>query len=110
MKFLIDGNLSDKLVSRLKADFPGTTHVKQVGLAESPDADLWELAEQDDYVILTQDDDFVEMSALRGTPPKVVHLAMGNRTTKEWLTIIKGNRAIIELFQRDAEVGLLVLR
>lgn len=110
MKFLIDENLSDKLVARLAADFPGTQHVKHVRLTAKPDADLWEWAKRDGFVILTQDDDFVEMSALLGTPPKVVHLSMGNHTTREWMDIIQANRSTIEQFDRDADVGLLVLK
>ena len=110
MKFLIDENLSDKLVARLDADFPGTQHVKHVLMSAKPDADLWELAKREGFIILTQDDDFVEMSALRGTPPKVVHLSMGNHTTKEWLAIIQANALVKGQFERDAEIGLLVIK
>ncbi|MBK9515098.1 MAG: DUF5615 family PIN-like protein [Flavobacteriales bacterium] len=46
MKFLIDENLSDKLVARLDADFPGTQHVKHVLMSAKSDADLWELAKR----------------------------------------------------------------
>ncbi|MBL7963651.1 MAG: DUF5615 family PIN-like protein [Flavobacteriales bacterium] len=110
MKFLIDENLSDKLVARLDAAYPGSKHVKQVQLAAHADADLWELARKDGFIILTQDDDFVEMSMMRGAPPKVVHLAMGNHTTKEWLTIIQANTVAISHFAADPDTGLLVLR
>ena len=110
MKFLIDENLSDKLVARLDAAYPGTKHVKQVQLAAHADADLWDVAKKDGFIILTQDDDFVEMSMMRGAPPKVVHLAMGNHTTKEWLAIIQSNAVAISHFAADPDTGLLVLR
>lgn len=110
MKFLIDENLSDKLVARLDAVYPGTKHVKQVGLSAKADTDLWELASKNGFIILTQDDDFAEMSMMRGAPPKVVHLAMGNHTTKEWLAIIQSNAVAISHFAADPDTGLLVLR
>lgn len=110
MKFLIDENLSDKLVARLDGVYPGTKHVKQLGLTGHADTDLWELARKEGFIILTQDDDFVEMSMMRGTPPKVVHLAMGNHTTKEWLSIIQANAVAISHFAADQDTSLLVLR
>ncbi|HMU14699.1 MAG TPA: DUF5615 family PIN-like protein [Flavobacteriales bacterium] len=110
MKFLIDENLSDKLVARLRSAYPGTKHVKQVGLMNRADADLWELATAEGFIILTQDDDFVEMSMMRGAPPKVVHLAMGNRTTKEWTAILQANAVALSHFAADPDTGLLVLR
>ncbi len=110
MKFLIDENLSDKLAAHLDADHPGTQHVKHLRLVAQPDARLWELARQDGFVILTQDDDFVELSALHGAPPKVVHLAMGNHTTREWLGIIRANAPAIASFAADPDARLLVLR
>ena len=110
MKLLIDENLSDRLVSRLKDLFPDSKHVKHVGLAARVDSDLWDLARKDGYIILTQDDDFVELSMLRGAPPKVVHLAMGNHTTHEWLEIIRANLSAIEQFVADEDTGLLVIR
>lgn len=110
MRFLIDENLSDKLADRLMGAFPGTTHVKAKQLTSSSDTEIWEFARREGYTLLTQDDDFIELSVLRGTPPKVVVLAMGNHTTAEWLNIILGNVETIETFDRDASTGLLILR
>ncbi|MCC6839742.1 MAG: DUF5615 family PIN-like protein [Flavobacteriales bacterium] len=110
MKFLIDENLSDKLVTGLNHEFPGTRHVKQLELVHKPDAVLWSRAKGEGFAILTQDDDFTEMSMLLGHPPKVVHLASGNRTTREWLRIIQANSKRIKEFADDGEAGLMVIR
>lgn len=96
MKFLIDENLSDKLVRHLDHAFPDTTHVKTLQLTSRPDSKIWEIAKREGFTILTQDDDFVEMSVLHGMPPKGVVLSMGNHTTAEWLDIILGNMETIE--------------
>jgi predicted nuclease of predicted toxin-antitoxin system len=110
VKFLIEENLSDKLSARLGAAYPGTKHVKQVSLSARADTEVWELARKEGFIILTQADDFAEMSMMRGAPPKVVHLAMGNHTTKEWLAIIQANAVAISHFAGDPDTGLLVLR
>jgi predicted nuclease of predicted toxin-antitoxin system len=110
MKFLIDENLSNKLVKHLAPVFPGTTHVKTLLLTSQPDSEIWEVAKREGYIILTQDDDFVELSVLRGMPPKVVVLTMGNHSTSEWSAIIMRNAAAIESFGRDGSIGLLILR
>ena len=41
MKLLFDQNLSHKLVGQLSAEFPGSTHVRDAGLATAPDPDVW---------------------------------------------------------------------
>ncbi|MCB0774167.1 MAG: DUF5615 family PIN-like protein [Flavobacteriales bacterium] len=110
MKFLIGENLSDKLVRHLDHAFPDTTHVKPLQLTSRPDSKIWEIAKSEGFTILTQDDDFVEMSVLHGMPPKVVVLSMDNHTTAEWLDIILGNMETLEAFDRDASTGLLILR
>jgi len=109
VKFLIDENLSDKLVVRLQKDYPGTQHVKQLDLSEEPDATNWERAKKGAFILLTQDDDFVELCTLNGAPPKVIHLALGNRTTREWMEILDTNKEQIRIFVSDKEATLLVI-
>lgn len=110
MKLLIDENLSDKQVARPQDRYPGTQHVKELRLQTASDMAIWELARSEGFTILTQDDDFVELSALHGTPPKVIHLAMGNHTTAHWLTIIQAHEEDIALFGADERTGLLVIK
>jgi len=44
VRLLIDENPSRRLVARLSDLFPGSIHVADVALAESPDAAVWEYA------------------------------------------------------------------
>ena len=37
MKLLLDENLSDRIISRIVDLFPGSTHIKAVGLREADD-------------------------------------------------------------------------
>ena len=42
MKLLFDHNLSHKLVGRLADVFPGSVHVRDLGLHRADDAQVWE--------------------------------------------------------------------
>ncbi len=82
MKLLFDENLSDRLVDRLADLFPGSRHVKELGLEQRDDLVVWQHARDHGFVIVTKDGDFHQLSFLLGSPPKVVWLRLGNCTTK----------------------------
>ena len=52
MKLLFDQNLSKKLVSLLADEFPSSIHVRDAGLTQASDQDLWEYARANDLVIV----------------------------------------------------------
>jgi len=66
------------MLPALELLFPGSSQTALLGLAESEDSAIWELAKREGYAIVTKDADFVELSMMRGYPPKVVLLNMGN--------------------------------
>ena len=45
MKLLFDQNLSHALVAQLALEFSESVHVRNLGLATSPDTDIWTYAE-----------------------------------------------------------------
>jgi predicted nuclease of predicted toxin-antitoxin system len=57
VKLIIDENLSRRLVARLADLFPGSIHVTDVALEQSPDASVWEYAKANGFTILTADAD-----------------------------------------------------
>lgn len=61
-------------------------------------------------MIVSKDDDFQQRSFLRGAPPKVVWLVVGNATTSEVVTVLREASQAIARFATDAEAALLVLR
>ena len=81
MKLLLDENLSDRLLDRLADLFPGSAHVKKLGLLGSDDLGLWQYARTHGFMLVTKDKDFQQLCVLRGAPPKVVWLRVGNRST-----------------------------
>ena len=44
MKLLLDENLAPRLVRELASLFPGSVHVREADLRQSPDAEIWEFA------------------------------------------------------------------
>ena len=82
MKLLFDHNISHKLVVRLADIFPGSTQTRLLNLGRTNDPQLWLIAKTHDYVLVTKDEqDVAEFAILRGAPPKVIWLRMGNCKT-----------------------------
>lgn len=110
MKLLLDENLSHRLVASLQDAYPGTQHVTNAGLQGAADAVIWSFAQREGFGLVSKDDDFRQLSLLRGAPPKVVVLAIGNGGNALALAALIDNRAGIEAFDADAQESVLVLR
>lgn len=110
MKLLLDENLSSRLVPVLQEAFPETLHVEGLGLRGQPDATIWAHARQGSFLLVSKDDDFRQLALLRGAPPKVVVLAIGNAGNTAILRLLLEGRPRIEAFARDAQESVLVLR
>jgi predicted nuclease of predicted toxin-antitoxin system len=88
VKLLLDENISFRLVAPLQASFPGSSHVGTEGLERATDAQVWEFAAAKGFVVVSKDDDFSALSALRGHPPKLIKLSLGNCSNSELLKIL----------------------
>ena len=54
MKFLVDENLSNRLVLLIEKSYPDTIHVSQIGLVKpSEDLEIWHFALKNHFVVLT---------------------------------------------------------
>lgn len=83
MKLLFDQNISHKVLQYLPKEFFGSTSVKQEGLINDPDRNIWEYAKTNNFTIVTQDSDFNDLNSLIGFPPKVIWVRTGNLNTKQ---------------------------
>lgn len=97
-RLLLDENLSERLLLAIDSLFPGSRHVRGLGRQGAADTDVWDLALQGDFVILTRDEDFVGMSVLRGAPPKVVWLNVGNARNAAIAKVVQMRASDIERF------------
>jgi predicted nuclease of predicted toxin-antitoxin system len=109
-RLLLDENLSPRLASELSGHFPGSAHVRDVQLKGQSDQQIWSFATDNDYTIVTKDDDFRALSLLRGAPPKVIWLVVGNTSTAEILRILLAYATAIEAFITEPITSLLTLR
>jgi predicted nuclease of predicted toxin-antitoxin system len=108
LKLLVDNNLSFKLVAEFADSFPESAHVRDTVGVEADDIMVWQYALENDFVILTKDNDFDERSLLAGCPPKIIHLVCGNKSTDYILNLMLQNKDEIILFvSLDRENGIL---
>jgi predicted nuclease of predicted toxin-antitoxin system len=106
MRFLFDQNISHRILKYLSTSIEAT-HVRNVRLINSSDQEIWEYAQKNKYIIVTQDSDFNDIYLLKGFPPKIIWIKSGNLKTSEIAELIhNGYQKIIE-FDNNLELGLL---
>ena len=109
MKLIFDQNLSPRL-PRLLADlYPDSVHVRDVGLRDSSDTEIWDYAKQNDFVIVSKDSDFQLRSLLYGHPPKFIWLRVGNCPVKPIEELLRKHSVAINTFVQDAIKSHLML-
>jgi len=107
MRLLFDQNLSPKLVQRLGDVYPDANHVAVIGLDCASDDAVWSYAQANDCLIVTKDSDFSDAAVVRGFPPKVIWLRLGNCTTGDVEQALRHAHAAIEAFLSDSGLGVL---
>jgi len=109
LKLLFDQNLSPRLVDQISDLFPDSSHVSLVGLSRGMDDEVWDYALANGYAIVTRDADFGDLVTVRGFPPKVIWLRLGNCTTHQIEYSLRSNHQIIVLMDEDPSLGILSL-
>lgn len=109
VKLLFDENLAPSLASSLADLYPASMHVRDLGLEAADDDSVWAHAAANGFVIVTRDDDFRQRSFLRGPPPKVLWIRLGNCRTAEVAALLREREADVTRFAADLQLALLVL-
>ena len=109
MTFLFDENLSPRLTSLLADAYPGSRHVREVGLARADDSVVWEFAIAHGHAIASKDTDFHQLSFLYGPPPKVVWIRLGNCSTSQVAELLGARKAEVRTFLADPAAAFLAL-
>ena len=109
MKLLLDQNLSPRLVAALVDVYPDTSHVSLLGLHCADDDAVWSFARANGYIIVTKDADFSDLSVVRGFPPKVVWLRVGNCTTGHIEALLRSHVCEIKALGTDKKNSVLTL-
>ena len=90
MRFLVDAQLPPALARWLVAAGHTAEHAADVGLAAASDEEIWTLAWASGAVVVTKDQDFAWMVALRDQGPQVLWVRLGNCS----------RRALLHAFER----------
>ena len=109
MKLLFDHNLSHKLVPYVLDLFPESSQTRLLNLGRTNDPQLWLIAKAHGFVFVTKDRDVAELAVLRGAPPKVIWLRMGNCKTAAIERLLRSSYRVIEEFVLDPERVVLEL-
>ncbi len=76
-------------------------------MGEATDEEIWQYAQEHDYIIVTQDADFHEYSLLYGGPPLVIWLKCGNQRRQITLAKLLDVKVNIEQAAMDSEIWYL---
>jgi len=107
MKLLLDANISHKLTDKIKPIFGECAHVDFIGInVPAQDLDIWKYAIENGFIIITKDNDFINLLEINGFPPKVVLLKTGNNSSKALLELLINVKSMIEDLEKN-EYGLL---
>ena len=106
VKLLLDQNLSDRIISRISDLFPGSTHIKAVGLREADDGVVWEWAKQHGFTIASKDTDFHQRAIVFGQPPKVIWLRVGNCQSSLITNLLRSRYDVVGQFIQSTSLGL----
>jgi predicted nuclease of predicted toxin-antitoxin system len=98
VKLLFDQNISFRIISKIKLNFPDAKQVRQLGIENYSDVEIWKFAKQNEYTIVTFDGDFYDLSNFKGFPPKIIWLRFGNTKTDFIANIINSRHSIIKDF------------
>ncbi|NOY49280.1 MAG: hypothetical protein GXO88_01740 [Chlorobi bacterium] len=98
MKLLFDQNISFRLIKRIIDLFPDSKQVRELGLENSSDTEIFDFAKRNDFAIVTFDSDFCDLNVIKGFPPKIIWIRTGNTTTKNLEILLRQKNDMIKLF------------
>ena len=100
---LFDQNISFRIVKNLQDIFPGSKQVREVGLENAKDSQIWSFAKENSFCIVTFDADFYDLGIIKGSSPKVILLRLSNSSTKNIEKVLRRNHELILSFLSDPE-------
>ena len=109
MRLLFDENISPDLIRRVAGSYPDSQHVELAGLKGHLDLEVWEYAARHGLALVSKDNDFRQLSFLKGHPPKVIWLNVENAGTDAIALLLASNRERVQAFLSEPGESLLVL-
>ena len=109
MKLLFAHHLSPTLVERLADLFPASDHVWKLSLHDVPDPSVWLYARAHDFIVVSKDADFSEISMELGFPPKLIWPRIKNWSTDQVHELLRSSYPRIVQFVETPDRGILIL-
>ena len=88
MKILIDAQLPPALAKMLCEQGADAVAVRDIGLRDASDSEIWHYALQNQAAIVTKDEEFIERSLTSQQAPVIIWLRIGkstNRMLQQWV-------------------------
>jgi predicted nuclease of predicted toxin-antitoxin system len=94
----------------LKNHYADCIHIDNTGLLyPAKDMEIWEYAKNRNMLIVTNDEDFLQLSTIKGFPPKVLLIRTGNQSRKFVEENLINLKKPVELFFVSTDQGVLEL-
>jgi len=108
MRFLVDAQLPRVLAVEVRLLGHEALHTSELPEANAtPDEEIRRIARQDDMVVVSKDDDFVNSHILLGDPKKLLFIATGNISNPDLLTVLR--RHLSEIVEAFSDSGFVEL-
>lgn len=85
MKFIVDAQLPPALARALRDRGVDAAAVRDIGLREADDRDIWKYAVENNAAIISKDEDFAERLLADPSAPIVIWLRVGNTSNQNLL-------------------------
>ncbi|MEJ5211138.1 MAG: DUF5615 family PIN-like protein [Burkholderiales bacterium] len=100
MKFLVDAQLPRRFCVWLNEAGHDAIHTLDLPLANrTPDAVILEIAERENRIVVTKDNDFVQSHLIASRPPRLLLVSTGNIANQTLEGLLRANHdAIVRAF------------
>lgn len=106
MKFLLDMALPRRLVNDLSENHWDTVHIAEIAAPTTPDLEIVKLAAREGRIIITSDNDFAQIIALKGwTLPSIINIREQNLKRPKVFSLLK---EVIPQISLELEKGCIV--
>ncbi|MBI5730897.1 MAG: DUF5615 family PIN-like protein [Ignavibacteriales bacterium] len=104
MKIWIDAQFSPLIAKWLKDELKiDSFPLKELGLRDATDKEIFHKAKENDAIVLTKDADFLELLKRFGSPPKIIWVTCGNTSNKKFQEILSKQIERIKKFVDEGE-------
>jgi len=107
MKLLFDENISHKILKKIDSVYKESFHCNSIRPLLKNDLEIWEYARNNNFSIVTFDEDFYEWMVLKGFPPKIIWLRTGNTSTNDIANSLNLKVESIKEFLENPDIGIL---